>query len=181
MYTANNNSLRGSLLPLFYLFLSALFIHRVEAQKISKYYTVMSQKSGSLYFIEPERSFKNKENKCELVYDMTYLSSEDSLTFNFSLISPEIIEIDSLVFLSQGEKYTSPASKLYIEDEKKSWEHRYSTRFKVDEIDSIYQQEKSPALKIFSNRETLILNMKQNHWEKESNIVTKILYMIAVN
>jgi len=181
MSTVNNFLKRGRNLPLFFILFSAFLGGSLNAQKISKYYTVMSQKSGNLYYIEPEYGFTSKKDKCDLTFDMTYLSSDDSLILNFSLIHPEIIEIDSIAFLQDEKSISSSTQKIFIEDEKKSWEHRYASHFSMEDINDTFLQENSPRLAIYSDQSTLIMTMKQNHWKKESDIVSKIIRMIQVN
>jgi len=181
MYTASNIARRGGYLPLL-LFLFSLFTFtELKAQKISKYYTVSSQKDGSLYFIEPEYSFESKKENCDLIFDMTFLSTEDSLLLNFSFISPEIVEIDSVRFTSDQKNIGSEAKKLFIEDEKKAWKHRYSSQFLFDELYDVFQSEKSPNLTVFSEGQSILLTMKQSKWKKKRDIVTKIFQMIEVN
>ena len=181
MSTANNFALRGSALPLLFFFFSPFFLLRLEAQKISKYYTTVSQKSGNLYFIEPKYGFTNKKDKCDLTFDMTYLSSDDSLILNFSLISPEIMEVDSVAFLQNEKSISSRTQKIFIEDAKKSWEHRYTSHFAIKDIRNTFQQENSPRMAVYSDQNILIMSMKQNHWKKERDIVSKIIRMIQVN
>jgi len=181
MSTANNFTRRGRILPLLFLFMAFAWISELNAQKISKYYSVSFQKNGSLYFIEPEYGFENRSENCELIFDMTYLSSQDSLLLNFSFISPEIVEIDSISFVTAQNTISSESQKLFIEDEKKAWKHRYSSQFLFDEVQLLFQSEKSPTLAVHSNGDMITLTMKQNKWKKERDIVSKILKMIQVN
>jgi len=180
MYTANNIVIRGSFLLLFFLLFSVFITSHLSGQKISKYYTVSAQKSGNLYFIEPEYSFENKKEKCELVYDMTYLSTDDSLMLNFSFISPEILEIDSISFIFDQKNIGSKTQKLFIEDKKKVWEHRYSSKFLFEDINEVFHS-KSPKLAVSSDGMMFLLNMKQKKWKKETDIVMRILKLIQVN
>mgnify|MGYP006282288985 CR=1 FL=1 len=112
---------------------------------------------------------------------MTFLSTQDSLLLNFSFIAPEITELDSIQFTTDLDKSTSEAQKLFIEDEKNLWKHRYSSQFLFDEIYSIFQSVNSPNLVVYSKGQATVLKMKQNKWKKERDIVNKILKMIEVN
>jgi hypothetical protein len=181
MYTVSNLTRRGRSLPLLFFLFSLSTLVELKAQKISKYYTVSSQKNGSLYFIEPEYGFENKKENCELIFDMTFLSTQDTLLLNFSLVSPEITEIDSISFTSSQKNISSQSEKLFIEDEKKSWKHRYSSQFLFVEVYEVFQSEESPILTIYSEGQKIPLTMKQNKWKKERDIVSKIFKMIQVN
>jgi len=181
MFTANNFAKWGRVLPLFFSLLFFTLSLDLSAQKISKHYTVSQQKNGSIYFIEPEYGFENRKANTELVFDMTFLTSEDSVKLNFSFISPEIISIDSIAFLLSQKNIGSRAEKIFIEDEKKVWKHRYSSDFLFEDMNDVFLSIQSPQLAVYYQGQTTLLSMKQRKWNKEREVVAKILKLIQVN
>jgi hypothetical protein len=73
--------------PLFFVVVFILLMvfvtNTTKAQKIKKYYVSSKQDKGTLFFIRPQKGFKNKHLGSRLTYDITCFSGADSLTFNF--------------------------------------------------------------------------------------------------
>ena len=178
----NNQKKRGKTIPplIPFIFLIA-FCTDCYTQKISKYYTASMQENGMLYFIEPKQEFKNKKEGSELSYDLTCLTSKDSLSLNFTYSDHTIRAIDSLSFVHDGDRISSTTEKLFIEADKDFWKHRYSAKFAFDEIRSIFQQEKKPTVLIYYDSKITQLKIKNSDWERKSKIMSKILTLIRAN
>lgn len=182
MYMVNNQSKRAYYLRpflLFYFFITVCSI--TNAQKISKYYTSSMQENGVLYFIEPEQEFKNKLERSKFSYDMTYLTTKDSIFLNFTYSDNTIIVIDSISFVQGNKRISSNTEKLFIEADKEIWKHRYSAKFLFNDINSIFQQGKKPIVLIYYESEIMQLEIRNSKWRKQSEIMSKILTMIKAN
>lgn len=181
MFTVNNNKKREWYFRSLLIFIILIsFCEKTNAQKISKYYTAMMQENGILYFIEPQHTFLNKKKHDKLSFDLTYLTTKDSVSLNFTYSGDTLRTIDSIGFF-QDERFSSIVSKIFIEANNKSWVHRYSSKFAFNDIYRIYQQKNSPAILIYTDNKTIQLELKNSKWEKKSSIVSKILTLIKAN
>ncbi len=181
----NNQSKEGAYL--FRSFLAFLFFSSfslmTNAQNISKYYELSIQENGALYFIQPKYEFKAKRKRCKLSCDLTFLTSNDSVSLNFSFFDTNIITIDSISFVQENNKQiASKTRKIYVEPVKKLWLHRYSARFLFDDIKSMFNQEKKITVLIYHDQSSSIqLYTKKGKWEKQSTIMSKIFALINAN
>lgn len=179
---ANNQIKRGKAIPpLLLLVLMNTLCSNSFAQNISKYYRVSMQENGRLFFVEPEQKFKNKNTHCKLSYDLTYLTSKDTVLLNFTYTDNTIRLIDSIRFVYGENRISSITKKLFIENDKKLWKHRYSAKFSFDEIYLIYHQEKSPKILLYFGNKSTQLGIKNRKWKKKSKILSKIMTLIKVN
>ncbi|WP_143159121.1 hypothetical protein [Mesonia phycicola] len=153
----------------------------VNAQKISKYFTSSMQDNGVLYFIEPKQEFENDKEDSSLFYDLTYLTSNDTVTFNFTYVDKKVREIDSITFVLEDNEITIPVNKIFIESSKNVWKHRYSAKFLFEDLTLIFQQKGRASLLVHYEGEEVKLKIKQKKWDKQSKILSKILYMIKAN
>jgi len=178
-----NNHLKRTYLvrPFFIFFLLIITAGVTNAQKLSKYYTSAMQESGVLYFIEPKQEFKNNKENCKFTYDLTYLSTKDTVLLNFTYLDNTIRVIDSISIIYGDKHISSIAEKIFIETDKKFWKHRYSSNFLFKDIFLLFQQEKSPIVVIYYQDKHTQLKIKKSKWTKQSAIISKILMLINAN
>ena len=139
------------------------------------------QENGALYFIQPKQEFKNKIERCKLSYDITYLTTKDSIVLNFTYSDNTIRVIDSISFIQGNKRISSNTKKIFIETDKELWKHRYSAKFLYNDINSIFKQEKKPTVLIYYESKTMQLDIKNSKWKKKSEIMSKILTLIEAN
>jgi len=182
MYMVNNQTKRElrSLPFCFFIFLMC-FSSSVCGQNINKYYTSSIQESGTLYFIELKQEFENKIKRSKFSYDLTYLTSKDSISLNFTYSDKTIRGIDSISFVQNNNRISSKAEKIFIETDKKLWNHRYSTKFLVKDMHTVFQQSLKPIILVHYGNESMQLDVKNNKWRKQSEIMLKILTLIEAN
>tara|TARA_B100000614_G_C14336689_1_gene407125 strand:+ start:116 stop:679 length:564 start_codon:yes stop_codon:yes gene_type:complete len=152
-----------------------------NAQKISKYFTSSMQSNGVLYFIEPKQKFKNNKGDCNLFYDLTYLTTNDTVTLNFTYSDKEIREIDSIGLILDNRTVSSRTKKIFIESKMSKWKHRYSSQFLFDDLDLFFKQQSSKPIFIKFTENSFLLKTRKRKWDKQSKILSKILFMIKVN
>lgn len=167
--------------PFILLILLTVICSTANAQKISKYFTSSMQDNGVLYFIEPKQEFKSDNENCKLFYDLTYLTTNDTVTFNFTYSDENLREIDRIDLISDDKKISSSTNKIFIESKKDVWNHRYSAKFLFEDLDSVFQQDSRSSILINYNGQSVLLETQQKRWEKQSEILSKILLMIKAN
>ncbi len=167
--------------PLFIVFSLFLLQPNLQAQKIDKHYTSSIQENGTLYFIKTIEGYKNAPKKTSLSFDITYLSSTDSAILNFTYLSNQISQIDSISFIHGNTSTNSVSSKLFIEAEKLNWEHRYSSKFSFSDIDLIFKSESPAKMRLFYENESMELVISEKTWSKKSEILRRIISMIKAN
>jgi hypothetical protein len=127
----------GTLFMKQHIFLSllacVLYPSIIFAQNSNKYVKISNIPNGILFFVQP---IELSASRNKLSIDFTYSlhkpkNATDSVTVNFTLISKEVLAaFQALSFMHQQDsifKSAAPA-KLYIEQKKKKWHYRYSTK-----------------------------------------------------
>lgn len=175
----------GNFPPLFFpfllLFLFILFLPSgLQGQKLSKYYVSFKAPNGTLYFIRPQKGFRSDKGQ-NLKYDMTLLSSSDSLTLNFSYFDPGTLEPDSLLMHSGNGIVSSALSKIFVETSKKNWHYRYSARFAVKDAEDFFKQENPSDFILSCKEKNFRLTCKSSHWRKYSPINLRIFQLVRYN
>ncbi|HLS30904.1 MAG TPA: hypothetical protein VK021_08615 [Flavobacteriaceae bacterium] len=178
----NNSSKRTHLLrPLLFLLISIAFLNNAFSQNISKYYTSSTQANGTLYFIEPKEEFQNKQAKQGLVYDLTYLTSKDSISLKFTFTDKESRAIDSIRLQNDQNSITGSTKKLFIDLKRKTWQHRYAADFDFDNLAEFYQQAENPKIIVYYSGKSTTLSIKTRKWKKEAQVLSKIFNLIEQN
>lgn len=170
--------------PPIYIFALALLIlitENINAQNISKHYISTQSEQGILYFILPDKQFKNNETDSKLIYDITYKTINDSVILNFSFYDMTQININSIVFALDEHKFRSPANKLFIATKKQKWHYRYSAKFLFEDINTIFNSTTPPEITIISDQGNKELKTRPGKWKKHSAIVKKIITLIKYN
>ncbi len=166
-------------------FILLLFFHLIcfiaKAQNISKFYTSSIQENGILYFIEPKQEFSNKKERAKLIYDLTYLAGNDSISVNFTYTNNFVKKIDSIVLIQEKIRLHSKTKKIFIETNKNVWVHRYSAIFSFNEFTKIFKQNKQAQILIYFQNKPVKLEINDKKWKKTSHIITKIFNLIEAN
>jgi hypothetical protein len=183
LFTANNPiKLAYQVRQLFFvlILLSASSINS-NGQNISSHYTSSLQKKGTLYFILPKSGFEEGSTKNEFTYDITYLTSNDTVTVNFSYFDKLDRTFDSIVFVSSNKKFSSNVKKLFIETKKLKWHYRCTSKFLFNDIDGFFNQPEDPKIMLYTQQGIVELKMKTKTWKKQSAVVRKIIALIKLN
>jgi hypothetical protein len=178
----NNMNKRAQLLRPFFLFLLGIFILLpTQAQRISKYYNSSIQENGLLYFIEPPQEFVSSDGESSLLFDITYLTTDDSATLNFTFIDAAIQKIDSIHFHQPSSHLGSPARKIFVESYKGIWKHRYSASFSFEELNAFFTQIEEIGASLTFEKGKIELQPAKRKWEKHALILSRVLAMIEAN
>ncbi len=160
----------------------ALVVSTVQliAQDISKYYAVGTQEPGNIYFIYPQKGFKTPKGE-SFIYDITYLSPQDSLSIKFTYSDRDLLAIDSLGWKSSTLTVSSPVKKIYIEASSK-WIYRYEVKLPVDAMYKIYSNTTDiPEINLFCADRIISFEIKKKNWKKYASINHRIFDLIHLN
>ncbi len=163
------------------LLVAVAFLPEATGQKLEKYYTHITQEGGDLYFLYPNTDFKNSDDGSEFAFDITYRPGTDSIVFNFTYLTRESAQADSILLTSGGNRATAQAKKLYIDFKKKRWVQRYSAEIDYNELRAVFQSASPPTITVFSAGKPLKFIMKQSKWKKYHAALDKIFYIISEN
>jgi hypothetical protein len=147
-------------------------------QKLSKYYSSRNQEGGNIYFIYPFEDFKNKADGSDFVFDVTHRVGTDFAIINFSYFSIDPLPADSLKISASQVLVSEKAEKLFIDFDKKLWQHRYSIKINFSDLTAIFKTQSQPAIEVISDRIKLVYVVKEKDWKRYADAVNKILYII---
>jgi hypothetical protein len=151
-------------------------------QKLTRYYTAALIDSGTLYFIFPLDDFQERVTKSRLIFDISYLSSRDSATVNFSYFLPSARPADSVTFHSPDKVIMCRATKLFIDVENhQKWHHRFTTTIHLNDLARFFQSAIPPEIIITTNEGRHVYRIKKYHWKKQGNIISTVFQMIEAN
>jgi hypothetical protein len=184
MFMANSQKIKGAALKPLLFFISICMLVSLKtsyAQKISRYYVSSIQSNGTIYFVVPQKGFKNNDMNCNLVYDLTYLSSGDTVLFNFSYFDKSQRQIDSISFCFDNSKCTSKTGKIFVETKGNMWHYRYTSKISFKDLNTFYNQQSQPKLLLYTQQGEIKLNMTKSRWKTQATRIQKILTLIAYN
>ncbi len=160
------------------LFFFLLFLFSFTLSWGADRYSVKLTEKGNMYFFMPYKLKGTTGGRFE--YDMTLLSSRDSVSINMTLSSP-LGRVQS-VRLSSGEiNYATSRYELYYQERRGSV---FRTRIHIDCPMHVYRQ-------LFDNSSPLVIEIrmkdgkrysfgyKEKRWKKETAFVNEVLEMIA--
>ncbi|MDZ7741340.1 MAG: hypothetical protein U5Q03_06240 [Bacteroidota bacterium] len=165
------------------LILSFLLVLAAGAsgQKLSKYYRTSNLENGKIYFVKSFEDFESSKGRDAFIYDLTYLKGSDTLTINYTYYAEEAFEADSIGIQFNKQITFFPTERLFIERNKKSWEHRYTAEVPLEFMVDFYDSENSPFFQLQSGGKSLVYEIRNNKWEKFSGIMQQIFQVIELN
>lgn len=150
-------------------------------QKLDKYYTHRTQEEGDLYFLYPNTDFKNSDDHSKFSFDITYRPTTGIAIFNFTYHTLQPAPADSLLFTAGQNQAAAPATKLYMDFEKKRWVQRYSAAIPFEELKPAFLSACPPEITVFTAGKPLTFVVKRNKWKKYHAALEKIFYIISEN
>ncbi len=158
----------------------------ISAQKINKDYTFLPQENGNLYFIMPQKGFRTQDRQAKkgLVYDITYLSLQDSATVNYTYNYQTVCLTDSLYVLDNAGRllYAVKNEMLYTQPKKNYWVHRGTVNVPYPLLQTFYQSASPIQLVLVSpNGQRIVYMIKPSKWVKHSKMMQRIFNVIDLN
>ncbi len=152
-----------------------------QAQKIKNHYVSSIQQKGTLYFIRPQKGFKNKRAGSSFVYDMTCFSSSDSVTLNFSYFDKNSRTLDSLYLMAGSIKTGFPIVKIFIETKKSRWHYRFTSRVSLNDLEAFFKATEMGTMALIEKHKPIPLTSTKRRWKKYAAINTRIFQLIRHN
>jgi hypothetical protein len=170
------------LLPsLIILLVVVTLLPEATGQKLEKYYTHFTQEGGDLYFLYPNTDFRNSADNSEFAFDITYRPTTDSTFFNFTYLTPQPAQADSVKLTAGESRAAANAKKLYMDFKKNRWVHRYSAGIDYQELSAVFQSASPPTITVFTGGKPLTFVVKPSKWKKYHAALEKIFYIISEN
>lgn len=157
-------------------------IASTSAQSVSNRLNPFSTKKGDAYFIGNKKLSERSKDIKRFVFDMTYVSHCDSLTMNFTVVSPNREDISRLS-VSNG-TFTTEASDvklLYHETKGSNFVVRTTAQVSYKDIKKLYTSD-TPVVFTFTDTEgrTNTATYSTGDWKKEKAVFEKIFYTINI-
>lgn len=152
----------------------------LKAQSLSKYYTFSSQKSGILFFIKPKK-LKNTQGEQLFIYDITSLSTSDSITLNFSYFTQELNLINRITFAQAAYRLPLQAHKIFIAPKKKNYLHRYGVRLLRKDFETLLRADDAFFIRFDTKKGSRDFYPDKKRWQKQRRILRKVLDIVRIN
>lgn len=148
------------------------------AYKTEEMYIMRLLESGKLYFIS-ENIFESVNSNLKLPFDITHLSTTDSVSIKMSVYNESLTSVDSVAILCGEHMYTcqNPAA-IYKEKEKKLWVHRYDCKAPYTFVKQSLTGEFAPKIVIYTTDKTVTYTLSSNKWKKLSPHLREIFMII---
>lgn len=157
-------------------------IGMLYADKLADRYTVRPVQDGLLYFIKPYELPSLQRKIDAALIDVTYLVTWDSVTLNMSIVLPEVIGADSIVFTSDQSMTFAQFETFFIDSNKKNqFVHRYSCKVPYLYIKTLYNNEKPYRMTIYSKGRSFSYGFASRSWDKERKMMSQIFMLIDRN
>jgi len=153
----------------------------INGQSISKYYTSSIQDNAMLYYILPQSGFNNSVSNNSFIYDITYLTTNEYATLNFSYYDKLDRTIDSLVLVNSHQRFSLSVKKIFIETKKTKWHYRYSSQILFSDLNIFFKVADKPKIILYTKEGVVELFIKEKTWKNQSEITSKILTLIKYN
>lgn len=152
---------------------------QVEAQSINKRYRSHIGNGGTTYFFVPKKLSK-KNGVDKFIYDMTHLSTTDSVTLNFTIVVENSVKVESLILANgESEIKSSCLSLLYRDVLDDGYEIRTTSRFSLNQLLSAFSNDSPLIFKVMlSNGDAVSAAYTKSRWKKEKQTITKIFNSI---
>ena len=155
-------------------------VSSVSAQSINKRLFSHVTQKGTVYFIGEKRLSSPDPDIKRFEYDLTYLASGDSVTVNFTVISSNPNNIETLE-ICNGEKNVEATNVelLFHEIQKKNYVVRTTSRVSYQELKDILKTD-IPIWFDFSRTDgqKSRSQYKPSEWKKEKELFERVFYLI---
>lgn len=133
-----------------------------------------------LYFILPfDVPCSEKYDKTSL--DVTYISSDSLLTVKMSILTPLVLQIDSISICSDSCYSIKNPDVLFLEKEKRQWLHRISFRLHYSTWKKLYEKQQPYDILVHTANHTFQYAFSDKKWKSERMGMSELFRMIEYN
>ena len=163
------------------LLVTGLATLSLYAEKLEERYVSRITSNGMLFFIKPfELPNEGQGKPAEL--DITLLIERDSITLNISVLTSNILQVDSIgLYNDRNNINISDFETFFIDKEGKNYIHRYSCKLPFAYWKRLYTNDISYHLTIFAKETKLLYGYSTKEWKKERNQMRQIIQLIERN
>lgn len=167
----------------FTIIISVFILSDLSAQNIKNKYSFRTSENYNVLFVHPQKDFECRELPGGLEYDLTYVSTVDSITFNYIYITNRPLLTDSIAFTNGKDRFVCDSAELlFIEPYKKdNWKNRFSTKLSKAEFTALYQSNLPLSIVIYNKGKGYPFMIKQNKWNNQAAVVNKIFQIVEYN
>ena len=136
------------------------------AAKTEDMYLMRNTEIGDLFFIF-ENSFHSLDNKHPLLFDITYLTSCDTISIKMTITDKTLVDIDSVKLSWSNTAYTviNPIL-IYKEKDNKCWVNRCDCIFPYTSVEQAFTNQQCPTFTIYTTKDTISYYLSPNKWDK---------------
>lgn len=163
------------------LLLLLLSCQTALAGNLSKRYYSYMTSEGMLYYICPQKMPKMSDSmaKKPLLYDVTHLSTTDTVTISSTIWSQFPLQTDSVRIVQNGKVWRASAIEvIYVERDKNLYKTRVRFPLLWAELKELYSSN-DPFILDFYHNFTYLYPLKE--WNKKKEEMNEILRIIELN
>lgn len=162
----------------FIVFLNIVACNQVFAQRYTSFYTP----HGQIFFFKPH-TIAGKRNHMKFEYDMTYKENNDSIIFNFSVITTAPIGVNGFAIKNTTLAIVPLSFKrLYIDLHKRKYTTRMQVSFRFSELKNIMTCIDPYHFEVMTNEgELLRFEDSESDWRKENKRMTEVFNLTTIN
>lgn len=145
---------------------------------VSKKVKFMSGDNGTVYFVVPQKMAKASDCKAlkNLSYDVSYLNSEDSVSFLCTIVTRTFQKFTEATFSAKGlPEIRADVKVIYIEPKGKKYDNRLRLRISYEDFKKLYSHS-APYVVDFGSG--FRFGFKEKAWSKECLFMTNVFIMI---
>lgn len=164
------------------LYLSFLLVWTLpaQAQTAGNRYRSHLSNGGITYFFCP-RHLKSTKNIEKFTFDMTYHTSSDSVTLNFTFMSEKPVNVRTLTVTNEGimTYEGKQIATLFRDIIGKKYEIRTTSRFSLADIRQMFSRQETLSFDMsLSDGTACRATYKHSQWTKECRQITQIINLI---
>ena len=166
--------------------LLVLSVPAVCAEKLKDYYVSRQTELGLLFFIKPYEVPSQQKGVKPAQFDITMLSTGDSLNLNWSLFYPSVLNIDSITinYVTDGKNASysiDPIETFFIDAEKRNFHHRYGTKLPYLLLKDLCLAQTPYVFVVHTQGEAIKYGFSAKDWPKHRTRMGRLLMLIDTN
>lgn len=163
------------------LFVLQLMCLGTTAQNINKYYRSHIASDGTTYFILPQKMSRTANSTAtrDMEFDLTKVSTIDSIAFTTSVFTPEPLSVDSILIVrSDGTRLAAKAETIFVDFKKKAYKTRLRFSIPYPEFKALYAQ---PTPYTVEMPKGAAFAVQPKKWQKHADVIRRLTTIFDLN